>query len=145
MTGVAHDSHLVELVMDYELGDANLDGHTDVVDLQHTVNFAMLDDFTGVFCLPAADLQPSDVIDVLDVIRLVKLLMQNSTPAAMRRLQASSSKQRHSQAVAEAMLYVRDDQLVLFSPYDVAAVDVVVSKSSSSTTDDAEDICRQPS
>lgn len=135
VTGVAHDSHLVELVMDYELGDANLDGHTDVVDLQHTVNFAMLDDFTGVFCLPAADLQPSDVIDVLDVIRLVKLLMQNSTPAAMRRLQASSSKQRHSQAVAEAMLYVRDDQLVLFSPYDVAAVDVVVSKSSTNRTE----------
>jgi len=130
VTGLADNSHLVELIMDYEPGDANLDGQTDVVDLQHTVNFAMTDNFSGVFCLPAADLQPSEVIDVLDVIRLVKLLLKTDVPATMRSLQALPSERRRSQAVAEAKLFVRDDQLVLLSPYDVAAIDVVLSKSS---------------
>lgn len=135
VTGASQNKSFVELVMDYHPGDANLDGLTDAIDLQHTVNFAMDDDLSGVFCLPAADLQPSEVIDVLDVIRLVNLLLNTDTHAAARSLQTAPSEQRHSQAVAEAILFVRNDQLVLVSPCQVAVVDVVLSKSSNKRTE----------
>lgn len=114
----------MRLLINYDSGDANLDGLRNVADLQHLINYAVNDTHRKVFFnFKGADLQHDGSANVLDVVKLVNLLLaDNPVNAASRRRAAIQS----DETVAEASLFVRGHELVLVTSRPVAAFDITL-------------------
>ena len=107
-------------------GDANMDTHIDIADLQSVINYILgyLSDYR-VFNFTAVDLWEDEIINIQDIIRLVdKLINSESTSSEIiaydkRRISAFST-------TSDAEVIVRDGKLILNSNMPVAAFDIIV-------------------
>ncbi len=117
--------HQMEMVVDFNTGDVNFDYDTNVADLQHTVNFAMDDNLTGVYNFTAANLMADDVVNVLDIVQLVNLLL---SPPSLASPHLRTRDYPRFCEDGSAWLTIRDGKLILTTMQPVAAIDIVLSK-----------------
>ena len=107
-------------------GDANFNGETDVLDLQATINF-IFGEYGNVrpFNFTAANLFKDEVVNVQDIVLMTDLLLAEVEPQpAPRRMRAY---EQDEQAMAE--LRWENGELHLSSQIPVAALDITVSAS----------------
>lgn len=112
--------HRFTFTYKYEMGDANMDDALDVLDLQTTLNYSNGEHW-GLFNFYAADTYgQDDEINVQDIVATVNILLaqEDNTPAAAKALGLAST------SAAEASVMVENGQLVLYTTYPVAALDL---------------------
>ena len=124
--------HRFNIVMDYGMGDVNFDAELNISDMQRMLNYA-LDSLYYSRYMPfnfhAANIIDSDnVINVQDVVANINMLLDEGiTPKFSKRRYALSTTVEETNVEYEAMLYVRDGQLVLETTRPVAALDIDLS------------------
>lgn len=108
------------LVLNYAEGDADLTGQTNVLDVQHTLNYILAPATVGYFNIPASNTYADQLINVQDIVATVNLVL--AAPMAAR--YASRSTANDTAGEAEGTVYVSNGQLMLSAQRDVAAIDV---------------------
>jgi len=108
------------LVLNYAEGDADLTGQTNVLDVQHTLNYILAPATVGYFNIPASNTYADQLINVQDIVATVNLVL--AAPMAAR--YASRSTANGTADDAEGTVYVSNGQLMLSAQRDVAAIDV---------------------
>ena len=105
----------------YMEGDANMSGYTNVLDVQHTLNYIL--STATPFNYSAANTYLDKQINVQDIVCTVNIVLDNelSTTASARSASAMPAED------VQGWLYTRNGQLQLMAAADVAAVDVELS------------------
>ena len=115
--------HSAYVAMMFDPGDVNFDTSVNVSDLQQTVNYAVSEEAEQLFNFTAADIQADDWVNVQDVVSLVNILLAQQIDTNI----GASPRRRVAKAEdAEAQLYWRDNQLILKTECDVAAIDIAI-------------------
>ncbi len=128
--------HRFNVVMDYEMGDANFDAQINLSDMQKTLNTALDSTYYGrymPFNFYAANLISTDkTINVQDVVASINLLLDlGVTPTlAKARAPQQASGTEDEEEEPEATLSIIDGKLVLSTARPVAALDLVSSDES---------------
>lgn len=115
----------MNVLFDYAMGDANIDHIVDVLDVQHSLNYALADGEGGVlpFNFSAADTYTDAQITVQDIVRTVELVL------GTKLAETGLVKSLHGCSVADdadARLFIQDGRLVLETQIPVAAMDVAI-------------------
>lgn len=111
----------LRMKLNFDEGDTNFDGHINVLDLQNVINNVFSEYNNKLFNFTAANLQSNDdYIDVLDVIALVNKLMSDVIPVRQ-------NFDVIDESITDACLYWRDNQLILETTKDIAALDIILS------------------
>ncbi len=113
-----------EIKLEFDEGDGNFDGSVDILDLQTVINYIFDDYMTRPFNYTAANLWQDTQINVQDIVKLVTLLMQNA-PKENELAEARSTI--NATGSHEAVLFIRDGNLILQSNKPVAAFDLMLS------------------
>lgn len=112
------------------LGDANGSGSVDVMDVQTTVNYA-----AGMkpkpFIYEAADVNVDNNIDILDIIGIIKIVMNGETTAAKNALASNVSDQTAILTIENGVLYIE-------TPVKLAGVQVQLATDDDATITVAE-------
>lgn len=123
--------HRFQVAMDFTLGDVNFDMQENISDLQTLINYAMTyETYTRYlpFNRTAADINADDVVNVQDVVAEVNILLdQYIEPVLAKRLANSRDANPSADGDeygAEAILEVKNGQLILHAPRPVAALDL---------------------
>lgn len=114
----------------FDEGDVNLDGLTDISDLQKIINYIF--DYgtkSHIFAWHAANLADTDeIINVMDVVGMVDILL-SQTPELTEGPQKAMARSYGSGITeTDATLALTDRGLILTSGHDVAAIDVVMTR-----------------
>ena len=104
----------------FDMGDVNFGRGVDATDLQALVLF-IFEEYYSFFNATAADVYADEVINVQDVIGIVNLLLTDSTASASPK-PARVKTETIDDAPNTAVLYVRNEQVVLRSPTPVGAL-----------------------
>lgn len=104
----------------FDMGDVNFGNGVDATDLQALVLF-IFEEYYGLFNATAADLYADSIINVQDVICFVNVLLSDST-ASVSPKPARVKAEAMGDAPNTAVLYVRNEQVVLRSPTPVGAL-----------------------
>lgn len=104
----------------FDMGDVNFGNGVDATDLQALVLF-IFEEYYSFFNATAADVYADEVINVQDVIGIVNLLLTDSTASASPKPARVKTETIHD-APNAAVLYVRNEQVVLRSPTPVGAL-----------------------
>ena len=104
----------------FDMGDVNFGSGVDATDLQALVLF-IFEEYYSFFNATAADVYADEVINVQDVIGIVNLLLTDSTASASPK-PARVKTETIDDAPNAAVLYVRNEQVVLRSPTPVGAL-----------------------
>lgn len=122
------EGHSFPVKLTFDMGDGNFDGAVSVLDLQTDINYIVNDlSYSRPINFTAADLKTDDVINVLDVVKLVDLLMANVNENDSGDETASGSRRLEQSSESLATVSVAEGQLVVSSNVPVAAFDIVVS------------------
>ena len=115
----AHSAYPVKV--HYMEGDANMSGYTDVLDVQHTLNYIL--STVKKFNYSAANTYIDKQINVQDIVCTVNIVLDNelNTTASARSASAMPSEE------PQGWLYTRNGQLQLMAAADVAAIDMELS------------------
>ena len=122
-TGISSNS-VVPMYVRYVVGDANMSGATDVLDVQHTLNHILGSVWN--FNYSAANTYTDKTINVQDIVCTVNIIL------AQEQSTVASSRGEQEVNTPEAWLYTRDGQLVLATSKEVGAIDVELSGVSTS-------------
>ena len=123
------DGHTATIAIDFISGDTDFDFLTDIVDLQKDINFALNDNQNGVFNFIAANLMDDNVINVLDMVRLINIMLANGPQQAKGyNINGEATPMRHANETEPvlASVFIDNGQLVLNSLRPVAAMDIVI-------------------
>lgn len=113
----------IPIVLHYAEGDADMTGETDVLDVQHTLNYIFAPATIGHFNLSAANTYDSDdIINVQDIVATVNIILE-PTPNPSRRERGFKSMSATDDA-AEGELFTYDNRLMLRADRPVAALDI---------------------
>ena len=116
------------LKLEFNPGDANFNGKVDVLDLQTIILYIFNNYKVYPFNFTAANLWEDEQINVQDVVRMVSLLLAqeaDATAEAPGRMGMGATS-----AETEAVIYQKDDQLMLSTNRPVAAFDIMIDGSS---------------
>lgn len=108
------------LKMEFELGDANLDGVINVQDLQTIINFTSEDYKTSPFNYAAANLWSDEVIDVKDVEKMADVLLAIDD-------EASGGEMGGEEDPTDASIYIKQGQLWIGTETPVSAFELTLS------------------
>jgi hypothetical protein len=115
-----NDRMAVKLKRRYIMGDANLSGYTDVLDVQHTLNRIMgALDYTVAFNISAADTYTDEIINVQDIVCTVNIVLDNEQSS-----NTVASNRAQGMAEPQAWLYTADGRLMLATSTEVGALDI---------------------
>lgn len=106
------------------LGDINRDGKVNVLDLATLVNY-IIGKTPPVFNREAANLWKDNTINVQDLVCLVSKLMDLGEN---RRQIAGKHGMKQQEALAEARVCCRGNQLVVYSDKDISAFDIIIDE-----------------
>ena len=120
-----HEGSTFQITLSFDQGDGNFDGQVNVLDLQTTINYIFENYKTRPFNFTAANLWEDELINVQDIICLVNLLISMDT--ADEEQTAGSRRLAPANGVADAVVYVQDNQLMINTCQAVAAFDFTVS------------------
>jgi hypothetical protein len=125
-----NDWYKFRMVFEFEEGDINYSGTTDVSDVQTSINLSVNYDFSPsnyCFNLTAGDLMQDGSINVVDVVRTINLVLDsNAASSAPRRAAATDNDEEDAQQ-PDVFLYVKDGQLMMLSEKPVGAIDLTLS------------------
>lgn len=128
--------HRFNVVMDYEMGDANFDAQINISDMQKTLNTALDSTYYGryiPFNFYAANLISTDkTINVQDVVASINLLLDLGVTPTLAKARAPQQARgtEDEEEEPEATLSIIDGKLVLSTARPVAALDLVSSDES---------------
>lgn len=108
------------------LGDANGSGNVDVADVITTVNYASGQN-PKPFIFEAADINKDSQIDILDVVGIIRTILNPNADAS-------------AQALATATYTVEDGKVYVDSPVDLAGVQIQLSTEKGAQITAADDI-----
>lgn len=117
MNGSAANSSLYYTV-DYKQGDANMDGLVNILDIQQTLNYMLLET-PKPFNFKAADVNADNKVNIQDIIVTVNLI-QSSELESQATLRSSSA--------ATAELMIENGIVYLYSSEDISAFDIRISE-----------------
>lgn len=105
------------------LGDANIDGSVNILDVQHTLNYILAT--AQPFNLWAANTYDDKTINVQDIVCTINIILGQPNKAR-RATQARSQAdgEADDEADAQAWLYEQNERIAVYTATDVAAVDV---------------------
>ena len=109
--------------MAFDPGDVNFDTEVNIGDLQQTVNYAVAQETTQLFNFTAADIQADDWVNVQDVVSVVNVLLDQEVES---RGVGAMTRGSMSDEASEAQLVWQDNQLVLVSTREIAAMDIAI-------------------
>lgn len=115
--GSAYGSSLI-FKMPFESGDANIDQETDVLDVQHSLNYIFME-YPKVFNFIAADTYVDNTITVQDIVCTINLIL-NSDPDKGKRSVIRNAEQTNN------CLFIENEKLVLYTEKSVAAMDITL-------------------
>jgi len=105
----------------YVLGDANMSGYTDVLDVQHTLNRILAT--ASPFNFSAANTYTDEIINVQDIVCTVNIVLDNEQQQAGT-TQSAASHRAGTDNGAKAWLYTANGQLMLAANTEVGALDI---------------------
>ena len=110
------------------LGDANIDGTVDVLDVQHTLNYILAT--AQPFNYWAANTYTDQIINVQDIVCTVNIML--GLPNNARRSDRARSLDRRADDAADAScwVYEQNGRIALTSADDIAAIDIEVEGAS---------------
>jgi len=115
-----YDESSFRIELSWLEGDANMDSHLALTDLQTMVNYInQLHAPSAPFCYSAANRWPDYTLNVQDIVAEVNLLLAQSTSAPAR-----SALRGEDSNDADVSLYLHDGALCLYSRQLVAALDL---------------------
>ena len=125
--------HKFRMIFEFDPGDIDYSGTTDVSDLQSaikvSVNYGIDYYFNTPFNLTAGDLMQDGSINVIDVVRLINLLLDDNTVTNAPRRIAADNFCEEEIPDPEVILYMQDGQLVMQAEKPVGAIDLTVNAS----------------
>jgi len=102
----------------FDMGDANIDQHVDILDVQHSLN-NLLGDNPQPFNFSAADTYKDALITVQDIVKTVNIILASAPDTTTTNVQktklALSSRNR---------LYIEKNKLILNTEESVSAIDI---------------------
>lgn len=105
------------------LGDANIDGRVDVLDVQHTLNYILAT--AQPFSFWAANTYTDQIINVQDIVCTVNILMGLPNDARQATLARSIERSDKTESGnVQCWVYCQDERVALATATDVAAIDV---------------------
>lgn len=124
-----NDYHRFNVVMDCRPGDVNFDAQLNITDMQRTLNYALDSTYYNrytPFNFTAANLVATDrTINVQDVVANINLLLDSGVTPKLAK--GNRSKETAQDEEPEAVLYVKDGELVLSTTRPVAALDLLLT------------------
>ncbi|MFD0982937.1 T9SS type A sorting domain-containing protein, partial [Flavobacterium myungsuense] len=126
ISGNAKNS-VVNFNLKYKMGDSNLDGNLNVLDIQTGINY-ILDNYSNYFNYSATDVNNDNQISILDIIGQVKIIQnQGSRPSSNRNSAPKDVELKPVLSIENGML------LIDTKGNDVASFEILINK----TTKDA--------
>lgn len=101
----------------YVMGDANMSGYTDVLDVQHTLNRILAT--ATPFNFSAANTYTDNIINVQDIVCTVNIVLDNEQSN-----NTVASNRAQGMAEPQAWLYTADGRLMLATSTEVGALDI---------------------
>lgn len=104
--------------LNFLLGDANIDGQVDVLDVQHTLNYILAT--ARPFNYTAANTYSDKIINVQDIVCTVNIILglpNNARPMASRATESTS-------ADVQCWFYEENERIAVAPTSDVAAIDL---------------------
>jgi|GEM_PF-3140027 len=103
--------------MTYQMGDANIDQYTDILDVQQTLN-KIMEDYTYPFNMFAANTYPDTKITVQDIVSTVNLLLESGVVVDTTQASADLA------AASKNFLFISDGELLLDIQEPISALDL---------------------
>ena len=125
-----NDWYKFRMVFEFEEGDINYSGTTDVSDVQTSINLSVNYDFSPsnyCFNLTAGDLMQDGSINVVDVVRTINLVLDSNAASSAPRKAAATDNDEEDAQQPDVFLYVKDGQLMMLSEKPVGAIDLTLS------------------
>ena len=113
----------------YMEGDANMSGYTDVLDVQHTLNYALAANVKP-FNYSAANTYADETINVQDIVCTVNIVLDSESSIVGE--PDIETGGRAMALIPQAWLYTKDGRLMLAADAEVGAIDVELSGVSTS-------------
>lgn len=114
-------------ILHYETGDADMNGGTDVADVQHTLNYILAPSKVTYFNYSAANTYTDQQVNVQDIVATVNIILDEPqpAPAAIRR-RAKSANPNDDEPMPAGSVCARNGFIVLNADCDVAAIDIAL-------------------
>lgn len=106
-----------KLRMTFQMGDANIDQLTDILDVQQTLN-KIMEDYTYPFNRYAANTYPDTKITVQDIVSTVNLLLESGVVIDTTQAKADLA------AASKNVLFISDGELLLDIQEPISALDL---------------------
>lgn len=117
------DGTVYPAVIRYVMGDADMSGATDVLDVQTTITEILHPVLIDLFNASAANTYTDDLLNVQDVVATVNIVLDNDTPSPasyrVRRL-------AYAPSATSNRLYVEGEKLYLNNENEVGAIEVTL-------------------
>ena len=117
------DGTVYPAVIRYVMGDADMSGATDVLDVQTTITEILHPVLINLFNASAANTYTDDLLNVQDVVATVNIVLDNDTPSPasyrVRRL-------AYAPSATSNRLYVEGEKLYLNNENEVGAIEVTL-------------------
>ena len=110
----------------FQPGDADFSGWVNVADLQTSIRYMFADWQNKAFNYTAANLYEDQRINVQDVVKLVDVLLEDPSQGVKKALRARADINNGHEEAPEAVLFWRDNTLVLQTEIPVAAADICI-------------------
>ena len=122
----------ITFTIEYRMGDSNIDSLVNVLDIQQTLNYVLMEHPTP-FNFSAANLYDDPVVNIQDLVLLVDMIQSNpieTGASIMKNAPLNDYPFRIRNAPEYAELQVDDGIVYLVSPVEVAAFDIRISGAS---------------
>lgn len=111
--------------MHFDLGDANFDGKSDILDVQSVINFIFNSYGHAPYNFTASNLWEDDIINIQDLICLVNKLILTEPTESTTAMRAPHNRNTES-SINDAEIYVEKGKLIINTTTPVAAFDIIV-------------------
>ena len=105
------------------LGDANIDGSVNILDVQHTLNYILAT--AQPFNLWAANTYVDNIINVQDIVCTINIIL--GLPNEARSLSRSTEGTHAGDTDAGFWIYEQHERIAAFASEDVSAIDVEIA------------------
>lgn len=115
----------MNVLLDYAMGDANIDHTVDVLDIQHSLNYILSggEECSLPFNFAAADTYKDATLTVQDIVKTVDIVLDTkpASSSPMRRFTGYATAHN-----AEAHVFIQNGRLILDTHTPVAAIDITI-------------------
>ena len=111
-------------LLNVALGDANMDGNVNILDVQHTLNYILAT--AQPFNLWAANTYVDKIINVQDIVCTINIILGLPNDARKTNFARSTENSGQTTEDAQFWLYEQNERIAAYAATDVAAIDIEI-------------------